>query len=64
LKDGAVLTVNAGRSTLRRDDARITSRRHSHPVGADVTAQAVGADQVWNGSDDVGRSPAAASLSR
>src|SRR2546422_5168000 len=55
LKEGAVLTVNAGQlDALRRDDTQ------DHLSGdikirsiADVTAEAIGADQVWAGSDDV-----------
>ena len=55
LKEGAVLTVNAGQlDALRRDDTQ------DHISGdilirssADVTAQSIGADQVWAGSDDL-----------
>jgi hypothetical protein len=55
LKEGAVLTVNAGQlDALRRDDTQ------DHLSGdirirssADITAQAIGADQVWSGSDEV-----------
>jgi len=55
LKEGAVLRVNAGQlDALRRDETQ------DHLSGdirirsiADVTTEAIGADQVWTGSDDV-----------
>jgi len=56
LKEGAVLTVNAGQlDALRSDDTQ------DHISGdirirssADVNTEAIGADQVWQGSDEVG----------
>src|SRR5262245_41245741 len=56
LKEGAVLNVNAGQlDAIRRDetqdhisgDMRIRS-------SADANTEAIGADQVWRGSDEVG----------
>jgi serine protease AprX len=59
LKEGAVLSVNAGQlDALRRDDTQDHLSgdiriRSIADVTADVTAQAIGADQVWAGSDDL-----------
>src|SRR5262245_58935932 len=55
LKEGAVLTVNAGQlDALRRDDTQdhISGDMPIRSSG-DVTAEAIGADQVWAGSDDL-----------
>jgi serine protease AprX len=52
LKSGAVLTVNAGQLTAMRQDETVDHlsgdvRVHS---ATDITAQSVGADQVWDGA--------------
>jgi len=55
LKEGAVLTVNAGQlDALRRDDTQdhLSGDMKIRSI-ADVTAEAIGADQVWAGSDDL-----------
>lgn len=56
LKEGAVLNVNAGQlDALRRDETQDhISGDMKIRSSADVTTEAIGADQVWRGSDDVG----------
>src|SRR5262245_41000050 len=52
LKNGAVLTVNAGQlDALQRDETvdHLSGDVRLH-AEADVTAQAIGADQVWAGA--------------
>jgi serine protease AprX len=56
LKEGAVLNVNAGQlDALRRDETQDhISGDMKIRSSADVTTEAIGADQVWRGSDEVG----------
>src|SRR5215510_5659876 len=55
LKEGAVLNVNAGQlDALRRDETQ-DHISGDMPIrsSSDVNTEAIGADQVWRGSDEV-----------
>ena len=55
LKSGAVLRVNAGQLDAVRQDETVDHLSGDIRIksSADVTAESIGADQVWAGSDDV-----------
>jgi len=55
LTSGAVLRVNAGQLDALRQDADVDHLSGDIPIKsiADVTAESIGADQVWAGSDEV-----------
>ena len=55
LTSGAVLRVTAGQlaALRRRRDGRSSVGRHPDSRAADVTAESIGADQVWAGAGDL-----------